>query len=95
MDSEAQALTGYFNRFEPGIIIKPDYSKINEIIKAQNLRNKELFEDCKAGMITRNAYLEEIGRETVNKPEFNEYYFYTTNGWVPITYENTSNQATV
>jgi hypothetical protein len=62
------------------IIIRHDYSHVPALQKSEEEKGKGLKEMNTAlriewdnGIITRNEWLEQIGKDTVNKPEFNLY----------------------
>lgn len=78
----------------PSLDYTIDYSNINEIVKAELEANDRLLNDCKLGLITRNQYLEWTGAETISRPDFNEFYFMTNTGWIPLT-QNQNGQSAI
>ncbi len=83
----------YLQRWWPDLDdLKPNYSQISEIVKANNQENERLLKDAEKGLITRNEYLEKIGQKPRTDKEFNELFFLTTTGWVPLT-NNLQNEA--
>jgi len=85
IDAIVNDLQTYFQRWWPGLDdLKPNYSQISEIVQANNEESERLRIDSEKGLITRNEYLFAIGKEERPEPEFNELYFLTSAGWVPL-----------
>ena len=85
IDSIVNDLQTFFQRWWPDLDdLKPNYSQISEIVKANNEENERLLKDAEKGLITRNEYLKGIGKEERTEPEFNELYFLATTGWIPL-----------
>lgn len=83
----------YLQRWWPDLDdLTPDYSQISEIVQANNQEAERLLRDAEKGLITRNEYLEAIGKETRKEKEFNELYFLTATGWVPLTQNTSQNE---
>ncbi len=67
-------------------IIYPDFSAIPELQSDVSKTQERELVNVQAGLITRNQYLDAIDRPTVDKPEFDEYYYYTDkDGWQPVS----------
>ena len=64
-----------------------DYKNIPEIIAKQNENNEEYLLLAQLGLITRNEYLERIGEEPVSDPEYDKYYTFANNEWIPVEKE--------
>ena len=93
IDSRFNDIQTYLQRWWPDLDdLEPDYSQIAEIVKANNEESERLLKDAEKGLITRNEYLEAIGKEERPEKEFNELFFLTGNGWVPLT-QNIQNEA--
>ncbi len=85
IDSIVNDLQTYLQRWWPDLDdLKPNYSQISEIVQANNEENERLLKDAEKGLITRNEYLKAIGKDERLEPEFNELYFLTSGGWVPL-----------
>lgn len=80
----AKKLTEFINKWYPNFNILCDFSEIKSISNFEAEKEDKLFDKVAKGLMTRNDYLKEIGRNIVNKPEFNEYYVYGNDGkWYP------------
>ena len=90
MDSIIKDHEGFLKRWWPNLELKADYSNISEINIHDEEMYNSLFEDVKLGLMTRNQYFELIGKEIVNIPEFNDYYFWN-NGWFSVKNINNGN----
>lgn len=75
------AYESFLKRWWPNLQLEPDFSKIQEIVDAELESHKKIFEDVKMGLMTRNDYLERIGRDKINLPEFNQYYVFDGKNW--------------
>ena len=67
-------------------IIYPDFSAIPELQSDVSKTQERELVNVQAGLITRNQYLDSIDKPTVDKSEFDEYYYYTDkDGWQPVS----------
>jgi len=89
IDSTVNDIQTYLQRWWPDLDdLTPNYSQISEIVQANNEENERLLKDTEKGLMTRNEYLEKIGQKPRTEPEFNQLYFLTTTGWIPLTNTN-------
>lgn len=89
IDSTVNDIQTYLQRWWPDLNdLTPNYSQISEIVQANNEESERLLKDAEKGLMTRNQYLIAIGKEERKEPEFNELYFLTGAGWVPLTQTN-------
>jgi hypothetical protein len=84
IEQDVKALQDFLAEWWPGLELTPDFSGISEIVDAQLEGNEKIFEDVKLGMMTRNEYLEKIGRDESNEPSFNELYTYYNGVWTKL-----------
>lgn len=92
IDSTVKDLETKLQIWWPELELTTDYSQISEIVTANNQENKRLLEDTEKGLMTRNEYLIAIGQEKRTEKEFNQLYFLTGTGWVPLTQNTQSNE---
>jgi len=87
IDATVNDLQTYLQRWWPELNdLTPDYSQISEIVQANNEESERLLKNAEKGLMTRNEYLEAIGKDARKEPEFNQLYYYTDrNGWVSLT----------
>jgi HK97 family phage portal protein len=64
--------------------ITPDYRNIGDLQEDLAAKSATLLPLLNAGLMTRNEYLEQIGQPTVMDPEFEKYYIFAGNSWVPV-----------
>jgi len=94
VDGRLTDLNGFVKKWYPGVNAMADYSKIKEIADFERANEEKLFERVKQGLMTRNAYLLQIGEPIINRPDFNDYYVYGNDGkWYKVN-ENETNQQT-
>jgi len=79
-NSWADELNRHFNTIQDGIIIKVSFAHVpcmqeDQLQKAQvdSSKSSRLQSEWMSGLITRNDWLVEMGRQPVNKPEFDKY----------------------
>lgn len=85
VNNRVYIINKFINKWSPDLIIKADYSNIKEIASFERANEQLEFEKAAKGLITRNEYLKEIGKPTVNLPEYNNYYVYANDGkWYPV-----------
>jgi len=84
IDSTFNDIENYLKTWWSDIELTPDYSQISEIVEANNEENRRLLEDAEKGLMTRNEYLEAIGKGLVLLPEFSEYFVYDGKTWISL-----------
>lgn len=85
IDSRFNDLQTFLQTWWPDLDdLRPNYSQISEIVDANETKNSILLADAEKGLITRNEYLEAIGKEPRDNEDFNKLFVFNNGTWTSI-----------